>query len=107
MAGLVRLPVQDRDILIFSNVASDSGRKNGTVWLSLDGGQNWPHHRLITPGPFAYSSLAVGKPNTPSAGYIYLLYEGSERDSQRPVGGTLVRFNLRWLAPTASFNKPD
>lgn len=90
MAGLVRLPVRDQDILIFSNIESPSGRSRGTVWASFDGGQTWPVKRLIEEGPFAYSSLSVGRPDTPSQGWIYLHYEGRG-------GGHVARFNLSWL----------
>jgi sialidase-1 len=92
MGGLTRLPVQGRDILIFSNIQSPQGRKNGTVWMSMDGGQTWPLKRVIFPGSFAYSSLEAGRPGTPSAGWIYLLFEGGPEG-----GGTLARFNLSWL----------
>jgi sialidase-1 len=90
MAGLARLPVHGRDILVFSNIESPRGRRNGTVWASFDGGSTWPVKRLVDPGAFAYSSLAAGRPGTPSEGWIYLLYEGSG-------GGRLARFNLAWL----------
>jgi len=89
MGGLVRLPVVDRDILVYSNIDSAQGRVDGTVWASFDGGRSWPLMRLVKEGPFAYSSLAAGRPGTASEGWIYLLYE--ER------GGSLARFNLSWL----------
>jgi sialidase-1 len=89
MAGLVRLPVQGRDILIFSNIESQRGRHHGTVWASFDGGKTWPLKRLVTERSFAYSSLDAGRPGTPSEGWIYLLYEGD--------GGEMTRFNLSWL----------
>jgi sialidase-1 len=103
MHGLVRLPVAGRDILIFSNVESDQGRERGTVWVSFDGGQTWPIKRLIEPGAFAYSSLAAGRPGTPSEGWIYLLYEH---------GGTgrLARLTLPWILggrPTGDGRRPD
>ncbi len=90
MAGLVRLPVRGRDILVFSNIVSSSGRHNGHVWGSFDGGQTWPVKRQVDEGSFAYSSLAAGRPATPSEGWIYLLYEGSGE-------GRIARFNLAWL----------
>jgi sialidase-1 len=90
MAGLVRLPVAGRDILVFSNIESEEGRTGGTVWVSFDGGKSWPVKRLVEEGSFAYSSLAAGRPGTPSEGWIYLLYEGSG-------GGHLARFNLAWI----------
>jgi sialidase-1 len=90
MAGLVRLPVHGRNILIFSNIDSPEGRRRGTVWASFDGGRSWPVSRLVTDGAFAYSSLDAGRPGTASEGWIYLLYEGGG-------GGHMARFNLAWL----------
>ncbi len=94
MAGLVRLPIDDHDILLYSNIESDSGRKNGTVWASFDGGKTWPVKRVADEGGFAYSSMTAGKTGTPSEGYIYLLYE----DAGHPhAKGLVARFNLPWL----------
>ena len=90
MGGLCRLPVRDKDILIFSNLDTPRAeRERVTVWASFDGGNSWPVKRLVHDGPSAYSSLAAGRPGTPSEGKIYLFYEGS--------GGQIARFNLAWL----------
>lgn len=89
MGGLVRLPVKDRDILVYSNCDSPSGRRRGTVWASFDGGQNWPVKRLVYDGSFAYSSLNAGRPGTKSEGWLYLHFESS--------GSKIARFNLAWL----------
>jgi sialidase-1 len=94
MAGLVRLPVANRDILIFSNIESDNGRQRGTVWASFDGGVTWPIKRLAQEGGFAYSSLAVGTPGTAGDGWIYLLYE---QPGESGTTGKMIRFNLTWL----------
>lgn len=104
MGGLIRLPVEGYDILIFSNIdvpqkedesdldfdARWTERARGTVWASFDGGKTWPVKRLVDEGNFAYSSLAAGKTGTPSEGFIYLLYESNN-------GGKIARFNLNWL----------
>ncbi len=92
MGGLVRLPVRGRDILVYSNCDSPGGRNHGTVWASFDGGKTWPLKRLVFEGGFAYSSLAAGRPGTPSEGWIYLQFEGGPNG-----GGTVARFNLAWL----------
>jgi len=92
MAGLVRLPVSGRDVLIFSNIESPEGRHHGTVWASFDGGNSWPVKRLVFDGRFAYSSVTAGRPGTPSEGWIYLLFEGGPQGA-----GTVARFNLTWL----------
>jgi len=105
MAGLDRLPYKDHDLLIFSNIVSQKGRKNGTVWLSFDGGKSWPIQKLIDPEGFKYSSLAVGRNNTPSEGFIYLLYEtGKEGDINAYGGGKIARFNLSWLMEGKNIN---
>jgi hypothetical protein len=73
--GLVRLPVKDKDILLFSNVESPGGRHHGTVWAGFDGGKSWPLKRLVTEGAFAYSALNAGRLGTKSGGWIYLFCE--------------------------------
>jgi len=91
--GLTRLPLEGRDILIYSN-ADHSGheRVRMTAWASLDGGTTWPVKRLVYEGPSAYSSLSAGRPGTPGEGWIYLQFE------ERGAGGRIARFNLSWLA---------
>lgn len=89
MGGLVRLPIEGKDILIYSNCDSPDGRKLGTVWASFDGGQTWPLKRLVHEGSFAYSALAAGRPATKSEGWIYLHFESG--------GSKVARFNLSWL----------
>ena len=106
MGGLTRLPIAGRDILIFSNLDTDQAKRERiTVWASFDGGKTWPVKRLIFNGPSAYSSLAAGRPGTPSEGLIYLHFEGG------PKGGSQVaRFNLAWLMegqPTSDGNIPN
>jgi|MDTC01.1.fsa_nt_gb sialidase-1 len=93
MGGLVRLPVTGKDILLYSNCESDSGRHHGTVWASFDGGNTWPIKRLVTEGKFAYSSMTAGRPGTVSEGSVYLHYEGGPNGT----ASTIARFNLAWV----------
>ena len=90
MGGLVRLPLKNYDILLFSNIESYKGRTHGTIWASFDGGKTWPVKRLVDEGNFAYSSMVAGRNGTPSEGMIYLLYESGEK-------GKIARFNLNWV----------
>jgi sialidase-1 len=92
MGGLVRLPVKDRDILLYSNCDSPRGRVRTTVWASFDGGRTWPLKRLVYSGRGAYSSLNAGRLATKSEGWIYLNFEGGPKG-----GSTVARFNLSWL----------
>ena len=89
MGGLVRLPCEGHDILLYSNCDDPSSRRNGTVWVSFDGGKHWPIKRLVEPGAFAYSSLNTGRAGTTTQGWIYLHYEHS--------GSRMAKFNLTWL----------
>lgn len=91
--GLVRLPIKDKDILLYSNCDSPAKRNHGTIWVSFDGGKTWPLKRLAYEGEYRYSSLAAGRPGTPSKGWIYLHFEGGPSDD----GGSIARFNLPWL----------
>lgn len=104
MAGLVRLPLDGYNILLFSNVDVPPEKKDedvpfelrttrrfrGTVWASFDGGKTWPVKRLADEGSFAYSSMAAGREGTPSEGWIYLMYESEG-------GAKMSRFNLAWM----------
>jgi sialidase-1 len=107
--GLIRLPVKDRDILLYSNLDTDRGimppidqagasrgqqRENLTVWASLDGGETWPVKRLVFAGDSGYSTLGVGRPGTPSQGRIYILFDGC---TDGVWGVKAAVFNLAWL----------
>lgn len=111
MGGLVRLPMEDQDVFLYSNLDADGGafrgrdRQSLTVWASFDGGKTWPAKRLVFPGPSAYSSLAVGRPGTASEGWIYLFFEGGERHSYEGV--YLARFNLAWLLAGADDDRTN
>lgn len=101
-AGFERLPVAGRDILIYSNADHDGHQRiRLTVWASFDGGKTWPVKRLVHEGPSAYSSLAAGRPGTPSEGWVYLQFEGQRAVDPPPPphqsDGQLARFNLSWL----------
>ncbi len=99
--GLTRLPGNDADILIFSNLdfAGGHGRGEGrqriTVWASLDGARTWPVKRLVYAGPSGYSSLAAGRPGTASDGMVYLLFEGALDGMHSGIH--IARFNLAWV----------
>lgn len=96
LGGLTRLPVNGRDIILYSNCDSATReRRNVSVWVSFDGAKTWPVKRLIFQGPGAYSSLSCGRPETTSEGWIYILFEGGKQ--HRHEGAYLARFNLSWL----------
>lgn len=76
-----------RDVFLFSNPATQTGRTNGTVRLSRDQGQTWPVSRVLYPGSFAYSCLA----SLPD-GSVGCLFE---RDGTRKI--SFARFTVDWV----------
>ena len=94
--GLTRLPVKDRDVLIFSNADTGGGdRARMTVWASFDGGRSWPVKRLVYESFSAYSSMVAGRPGTPTEGLIFLLFEGGPEGRYSAMQA--ARFNLSWI----------
>ena len=86
-AALVRLPYDDRDVLVFSSPGNRKTRTDITVRVSFDGGKSWPVKRLVKKGPGNYTWLAAGRKGTPSEGLIYL---AAGKD-------WMARFNLAWI----------
>ena len=108
MGGLIRLPIDGADVLIYSNLdtvagkmpdkvggSTSNGRENITVWASFDGGKTWPIKRAVYAGPSAYSNLGVGRNGTPSAGKIFLQFEAGNKHCYEGV--RVAAFNLSWL----------
>jgi sialidase-1 len=81
-------PDDDSFVLLFSNPASQTDRVKMTVRASEDGGQTWPHARLLHEGPSAYSDLAVLQDGT-----IACLYEFGEQKPYERIG--LAKFSLQ------------
>lgn len=108
-AGLTRLPVAGRDILIYSNTDTAGGpRERLTLWASFDGGRSWPVKRLLNPGHSAYSSLGTGRTGTAGEGAIYLLFEGGPDGKYSAMH--FARLNLSWILqgePTGDGAVPD
>lgn len=105
-AGLARLQVADgARWLLFSNPDShadgDPGpgrvswkRKNLTVRLSEDDGQNWPFARVLAAGLAGYSDLTAAQDGT-----ITCFYEGGGLDGDQYATQvlTIAQFNLAWI----------
>ena len=85
--ALVRLPYDDRDVLVFSSPGRRDVRHDITVHVSFDGGETWPVKRLVRKGPGNYTWLAAGRNGTPSEGMIYLAAGKN----------WMARFNLAWI----------
>ncbi|QEL17956.1 sialidase family protein [Limnoglobus roseus] len=88
MASIVRYtdPADGKSRLLYSGPQSTK-RENGTVCLSDDEGKTWSVKRVLCPGPFAYSCLAV----LPD-GNIGCLYEAEGTSKV-----VFARFPLDWL----------
>ena len=93
-AGLIRLPIEGSDILLFSQPTTPD-RTGMTVFVSFDGGKSWPVKRMVYEGPSAYSSLAAGRKGTATEGFIYLEFEGGPGGRSSAIQA--AKFNLQWL----------
>ncbi|MHC4982747.1 MAG: sialidase family protein [Planctomycetota bacterium] len=83
-------PEGGKDVVLFSNPASETERVNMTVRASYDEGRNWPVSKALHPGPSAYSDLAVSPDGT-----IWCFYEGGEKHPYEKI--ILARFSYDWL----------
>ncbi|HEX7859514.1 MAG TPA: sialidase family protein [Verrucomicrobiae bacterium] len=88
-ASILRHPSDEpaKDLFLFSNPASQTGRTNGTVRLSRDQGKTWPISRVLYPGGFAYSCLASLPDDT--VGCLF------ERDGTKKI--SFARFSIDWI----------
>ena len=80
MASLIKVNAKDnklgKDILLFSNPNTTSGRHSITIKASLDGGKTWQkeHQVLLDEGHgWGYSCLTLVDPST-----VGIIYEGSQ-----------------------------
>jgi sialidase-1 len=80
MASLIKINAKDnklgKDILLFSNPNTTSGRHSITIKASLDGGKTWlnEHQVLLDEGyGWGYSCLTLVDPST-----VGIIYEGSQ-----------------------------
>lgn len=73
-------PESGRSRLLFSNPASQEGRKNMTLRMSYDEGQSWPLDTVLHAGPAAYSDLVVLP-----GGDIGCLYERGEASAYEKI----------------------
>ena len=76
-----------RDVFLFSNPATQTGRTNGMIRLSRDEGKTWPVSRVLYPGGFAYSCLVTLSDG--SAGCLF------ERDGYKAIA--FAPFTLEWV----------
>ncbi len=79
-----------RDIILFSNPASEEKRIRMTVRVSYDEGSSWPVAKSLTDYSSAYSDLAVLADK-----FIACLYETGGENPYETI--TFARFNLEWL----------
>jgi sialidase-1 len=73
-------PKNNKDVILFSNPASDKGRVNMTVRASTDDGKTWPVSRVLHAGPSAYSDLALL-----ANGEVACFYEGGVKGAYESI----------------------
>ena len=94
-AGIVRLRRGKRDLLLFTNAASEK-RENLSIKLSADSGKTWTAKRVLHGAPAAYSTVIVLRD-----GSIAVMYECGETSAYEKI--VFARFPLDWVeAPAQS-----
>ena len=65
---------------MFSNIDSECGRKNGTIWFTNEeGDSNWKK-KLIYDGDFAYSSMTFNINSKTGEEEIFIFFETDMKD---------------------------
>ncbi len=88
-AGFARYRHGGRDLLLFTNAASEK-RENISIRYSRDEGRTWSQPRTLHSGPGAYSAVIPLRD-----GSIAVLYERGDKSSVERI--TCARFRLDWL----------
>jgi len=78
-----------KNVVLFSNPASETERIKMTVRLSYDEGKTWPKTKVLHEGPSAYSCLTV----LPD-GEVGCLYEAGEKHPYETI--VFEKFSLDW-----------
>ncbi len=99
MGSLIKIPNMEKNFLIFSNIDSKCGRKNGTVWFTNeDGGSKW-NKKLIYEGDFAYSSMAFNINSKTREDEIFIFFESDmiNPGSDYRGKGMILKTNLAYI----------
>jgi sialidase-1 len=84
--------------LYYAGPFSHSSRSNGSVLISYDGGETWPHVKTVVAGGFAYSQLAV----IDACSDVGLLYEAAGYSRIR-----FMRLGLEYLTDDEETNAKE
>ena len=85
---------QDRNRIVFANLANPDARDTFTLRVSYDECKTWPVSKVVYPGPSAYSDLAIASDMT-----ICCLYERGVSHPYESI--RLAQFNIDWLTDGA------
>lgn len=88
-AGLAVVRSRSRELVVFTNAASDK-RENLQISISLDGGKTWPNRRTLHSGPAAYSTVIPLRDGT-----LGILYERGEKLPVEQI--TFAKVPLSWV----------
>ena len=90
MGSLINVPYPEKDFFLFSNIDSECGRENGTIWFTNENDDsNW-RKKLIFQGSFAYSSITFNINPETKEDEIFIFFESN-------FGGTILKTNLAFL----------
>jgi len=89
MGSLIKIPYsENKDFLMFSNIDSECGRKNGAIWHKNENSK-WTK-KIIFKGPFAYSSMTFNINSETKEDEIFIFFESDSK-------GMILKTNLAYL----------
>lgn len=99
MGSLIKIPYQNKDFFMFSNIDSECGRKDGTIWFTNENDESKWKKKLIFKGGFAYSSMTFNINNITKEDEIFIFFETDLKDPATNYRGKamVLKTNLAFI----------
>lgn len=99
MGSLIKIPYPDKDFFMFSNIDSECGRKNGTIWFTNEDDESVWKKKLIFEGDFAYSSMIFSINSNTKEDEIFIFFETDLKDPATNYRGKamVLKTNLAFI----------
>lgn len=99
MGSLIKIPYLNQNFFMFSNIDSECGRKDGTIWFTNENDESKWKKKLIFKGDFAYSSITFNINSITKEDEIFIFFETGLRDpaSNYRGKGMVLKTNLAFI----------
>lgn len=94
MGSLIKIPYANKEFFIFSNIDSECGRKDGTIWFTNEKGDSKWRKKLIFEGSFKYSSVTFNINSETKEDEIFIFFESGNEPKTK---GMILKTNLAYI----------